>query len=208
MNQTVTFLGPNFDDYEINFYVTALKHGKVGLDFIRSRWVQSKSDRNLLTNASDTEKTDNSASVYVSVSDSFKPATSQKYGLSANPDAFVGESNMSDRQNLFADMMFSISPAVYKRLRKRKFLRALIINVDHIGLWNELEEISLNWVADTERIQQENMRKEVTYGTFNGIKSMFSGDYVSESWKSNCDPLDLQTDIVTMTCNLALVGKS
>jgi hypothetical protein len=136
MNNTVSFLGPNFEDYEINFYVTALRHGKVGLDFIRSRWNQSKSDKNLsckdtwrkdLSNK-ETERTD----TFPSISSSVK-SPCEIFPLGTNPDALVGESNMSDRQNLFADMMFSISPVVYKRLKERKFLRSLIINVDHIG---------------------------------------------------------------------------
>jgi hypothetical protein len=55
-------------------------------------------------------------------------------------------------------------------------------------------------------MQEENLKKKETYGTFQGIQSMFSGDYVRESWKSNCDPVDLKADIVTMTCNLALIG--
>eukprot|EP00596_Hydrurales_sp_CCMP1899_P001043 CAMPEP_0119039214 /NCGR_PEP_ID=MMETSP1177-20130426/8609_1 /TAXON_ID=2985 /ORGANISM="Ochromonas sp, Strain CCMP1899" /LENGTH=289 /DNA_ID=CAMNT_0007002849 /DNA_START=315 /DNA_END=1184 /DNA_ORIENTATION=- len=119
------------------------------------------------------------------------------------------QKDISERQKLLSDMMQSITAGVSKRLKSVEHSPQLIeaiCNVDHIKLWDLLEDLGKQWDNDSLIIDNKINHERKKYSPMKGIIDMFRGTYVVESWKQNSDPVDLQEDIVLMTSNLALVG--
>jgi hypothetical protein len=91
-------------------------------------------------------------------------------------------------------------------LKEKDDIYEVIKAVDYIKLWYMLNEIAVDWDNDSFEIDQKIMAKEAAYGIFHGMHDLFTGDYVVCSWLDNPDPVDLQSDIVTLNSNLATLG--
>lgn len=116
MNFTL-FNGTNWSEYQMDFCAVAVKRGNVGLNFIRICCV-NKVNVSLKSNSS----------IYVR--------------------KIIDEEEILDRRNrqdLFADILGSISASVYRKLKKedrQEILMETICNVDYIKLWDLLYQIS------------------------------------------------------------------
>ena len=174
----VNFNGSNWDEFKLDFAAIALNRGKVGLDFIRIRCLSSNG------------------------SNSKEPCSYTPIPV----DIMKTSEENDEGQKLLSDMIRSITAGVYKRLKEgsKEKLTEAICNVDYNMLWDELEKISEHWKEGTKAIDDKIRDERSKYGPIYGVIDMLRGTYVVESWKRNTDPMDLQSDIVLMTANLAL----
>jgi hypothetical protein len=208
------FSGTNWDDYEMLFFVTALRRGSIGyrlwifysllslicfgwsvwklieyrfcdtlsllfyievtiiiinigLQFVKESCLKSESTiqkaTEALENSSAANRVDQS---FNQIEDEHKSMED----LDVDIDTLSAD-DKQNRQDLFADIMGSITPSVYKRLKYKDNIYAVIKTVDHIKLWCMLNEIAIDWDMDSSKIDQKILEKKRAYGLFHGIYS-------------------------------------